>query len=40
MKKGNMKEHKRKMILPYFEAIIIAEGFTFVPARYLHSLFF
>jgi uncharacterized membrane protein len=40
MKKGNIKVHKRKMILPYFGAIIIAEGVTFVPATYVHSLFF
>ena len=40
IKKGNVKAHKRKMILLYFGAIIIAGGFTFVPGRYLHNLFF
>lgn len=40
IKKGNVKSHKRKMILLYFGAIIIAGGFTFVPGRYLHTLFF
>ena len=40
IKKGNVKSHKRKMILLYFGAIIIAGGFTFVPGRYLHELFF
>ena len=40
IKKGNVKAHKRKMILLYFGAIIIAGGFTFVPGRYLHELFF
>jgi uncharacterized membrane protein len=40
IKKGNVKVHKRKMILLYFGAIIIAGGFTFVPGRYLHTLFF
>ena len=40
IKKGNVKVHKRKMILLYFGAIIIAGGFTFVPGRYLHNLFF
>lgn len=40
IKKGNVKVHKRKMILLYFGAIIIAGGFTFVPGRYLHSVFF
>ena len=40
IKKGNVKVHKRKLILLYFGAIIIAGGFTFVPGRYLHNLFF
>lgn len=40
IKNGNVKSHKRKMILLYFGAIIIAGGFTFVPGRYLHTLFF
>ncbi|MDW5290581.1 DUF2306 domain-containing protein [Formosa sp. PL04] len=40
IKKGNIKSHKRKMILLYFGAIIIAGGFTFLPGRYLHNLFF
>lgn len=40
IKKGNLKVHKRKMILLYFGAIIIAGGFTFMPGRYLHSVFF
>lgn len=40
IKKGNVKAHKRKMILLYFGAIIIAGGFTFVPGRYLYNFFF
>jgi len=40
IKKGNVKSHKRKMILLYFGAIIIAGGFTFTPGRYLYQLFF
>lgn len=40
IKKGNVKSHKRKMILLYFGAIIIAGGFTFTPGRYLYHLFF
>ena len=40
IKKGNVKVHKRKMILLYFGAIIIAGGFTFTPGRYLYHLFF
>jgi len=40
IKRGDVKAHKTKMILLYFGAIIIAGGFTFVPGRYLHQLFF
>ncbi|MCB0558958.1 MAG: DUF2306 domain-containing protein [Lewinellaceae bacterium] len=40
IKKGNVKSHKRKMILLYFGAIILAGGFTLTPGRYLHGLFF
>lgn len=40
IKKGNVKVHKRKMIILYFGAILIAGGFTFFPGRYLHDLFF
>ncbi len=40
IKKGNVKAHKRKMILLYFGAIIIAGGFTFFPGRYLYEVFF
>lgn len=40
IKAGNVKVHKRKMILLYFGAILIAGGFTFYPGRYLHQLFF
>lgn len=40
IKKGNVKSHKRKMIILYFGAIIIAGAFTFMPGRYLHHIFF
>lgn len=40
IKKGNVNSHKRKMILLYFGALVLAGGFTFVPGRYLHELFF
>jgi len=40
IKKGNVRAHKRKMVLLYFGAILIAGGFTFTPGRYLHGLFF
>lgn len=40
IKKGKVKIHQRKMILLYIGAIILAGGFTLMPGRYLHSLFF
>lgn len=40
VRKGNIKAHKRKMVLLYVGALIIAGGFTFVPGRYMHELFF
>ena len=40
IRKGNVRSHKRKMILLYIGAIIIAGGFTFSPGRYLHQVFF
>ena len=40
IRKGNVRAHKRKMILLYIGAILIAGGFTFAPGRYLNELFF
>ena len=40
IKKGNVKAHKRKMVLLYLGAIGIAGGFTLAPGRYLHEFFF
>jgi len=40
IKKGNIKVHKRKMILLYVGAILIAGGFTLMPGRYLHGVLF
>ena len=40
IKQGQVKTHRRKMILLYFGAIIIAGGFTFFPGRYLYRVFF
>lgn len=40
IRKGNVRAHKRKMVLLYFGAILIAGGFTFAPGRYLNELFF
>jgi uncharacterized membrane protein len=38
--KGDVKAHKRKMILLYFGAILIAGAFTLTPGRYLHEMVF
>jgi uncharacterized membrane protein len=40
IRSGDVKRHRNKMITLYFGAIIIAGGFTFVPGRYLHDVFF
>ena len=40
IRRGDVKVHKRKMILLYFGALIIAGGFTFFLGRYLHEVFF
>ena len=39
-KKGNIRAHKRKLMLLYFGAIVIAGTLTFTPGRYLHGVFF
>lgn len=39
-KRGDIGSHKRKMILLYVGAMLIAGGFTFVPGRYLYEVFF
>jgi uncharacterized membrane protein len=40
VKKGKIKEHKRKMVILYVSGIIIAGGFTLFPGRFLHQFFF
>ncbi|WP_250149238.1 DUF2306 domain-containing protein [Flagellimonas sp. 389] len=40
IRKKNVKAHKRKMVLLYFGALIIAGGFTLAPGRFLHEVFF
>ncbi|SOE20213.1 Uncharacterized membrane protein [Spirosomataceae bacterium TFI 002] len=40
IRKGQVRRHKFKMIGLYFGAIMIAGGFTLVPGRYLHGVFF
>ena len=40
IRKGQVRKHKIKMILLYTGAIMIAGGFTLMPGRYLHGVFF
>lgn len=40
IKRGDFESHKRKMIILYFGAIIIAGGFTFIPGRCLNEVIF
>lgn len=40
IRKGNVQAHKRKMLILYFSALIVAGGFTLFPGRYLHNLLF
>ncbi|MEM6766990.1 MAG: DUF2306 domain-containing protein [Bacteroidota bacterium] len=40
IKKGRVGAHRRKMVLLYIGAILIAGGFTLAPGRYLHELLF
>lgn len=40
IKKGNIIVHKRKMIILYIGALVIAGAFTLMPGRYLHSVIF
>jgi len=40
IKKGQVRKHKIKMVSLYTGAIMIAGGFTLMPGRYLHEVFF
>ena len=39
-KAGRIEAHKRRMVLLYIGALLVAGGFTFWPGRFMHSLFF
>jgi uncharacterized membrane protein len=39
VRKGNIAQHKRSMLLLYTGAILIAGGFTFTPGRMLYDWF-
>jgi uncharacterized membrane protein len=40
IKRGDIRTHQTSMMSLYVGAILIAGAFTFMPGRYLHSLFF
>jgi uncharacterized membrane protein len=37
---GDIKRHRRAMLTVYIGGILIAGGFTFVPGRIMHAVFF
>ena len=40
LRRGNIAGHKRSMIGLYVGALLIAGGFTFLPGRLMHAVFF
>ncbi len=40
LRRGDIRGHRRAMILVYVGALLIAGGFTFVPGRLMHAVFF
>jgi uncharacterized membrane protein len=40
LRRGNIARHKRSMIGLYVGALLIAGGFTFMPGRLMHDIFF
>lgn len=40
IRRGNVVAHQSSMIGVYIGAIVIAGGFTLMPGRYLHAVFF
>jgi uncharacterized membrane protein len=40
IRRGNVRGHKRAMIVLYVGALLIAGGFTFMPGRLMHTIFF
>jgi uncharacterized membrane protein len=40
LRRGDIRGHRRAMILLYVGALVIAGGFTFVPGRIMHAVFF
>jgi uncharacterized membrane protein len=39
-RRGDVRGHRRAMILLYVGALLIAGGFTFLPGRLMHDVFF
>ena len=40
LKIGNIKSHKRSMLILYWSGLIVAGAFTLTPGRYLHEVLF
>lgn len=40
IRKGNLKAHSRSMTILFWSGLVLAGGFTLVPGRYLHQVFF
>ncbi len=40
LRRGDIRGHQRAMIILYVGALLIAGGFTFVPGRLMHAVFF
>ena len=40
LRQGNIARHKRSMIGLYVGALLVAGGFTFLPGRLMHEVFF
>jgi uncharacterized membrane protein len=40
LSRGNIAAHKRPMVGLYFGALLIAGGFTLLPGRLMHAVFF
>jgi uncharacterized membrane protein len=40
LRRGNVRGHRNSMLALYFGALLIAGGFTFVPGRLMHAIFF
>jgi uncharacterized membrane protein len=40
IRRGDIRRHRRAMLLTYFGALVIAGAFTFLPGRIMHAVVF